>query len=131
MDKVVIQQNQNFQIAVRAQGERDEKLRQVAHIHELSPYTMMLTSLGLCTCVVIQSYAHHHGVDLETVKTTTIYRREENEETSGPGDFEEWIEETIELEGDLSDDERDRLIHVGHQCSIRKMFESGIDIQMS
>ena len=131
MDKVVVQQNQDFQIKVWAQGERQDELRQVAHIHELSPYTMMLASLAMCTCVVIQSYAHHHRVDLSTANVTAAYHREEEEEASRSEDFEEWIEETIDLQGDLSEDERDRLIHVGHQCSIRKMLESGIEVRNS
>lgn len=129
MDRVVVQQNQDFQIEVQAQEERDDELRQVMHIHELSPYTVMLASLALCTCVVMQSYAHHHRVDLEIAKVTTVYHREEHNGASGSEDFEEWIEETIEVEGDLSDEERERLAHVGHQCSIRKMLESGIEVR--
>ncbi len=127
MDKVVIQQNQDFQIKVWAQREREETLRHVSHIHELSPYTMMLASLALCTSIVLHSYAHHHEVALKTAKITAVYHREE--EASQGGEFEEWIEESIELEGDLSDSDHERLIHVGHQCSIRKMLESGIEIR--
>lgn len=131
MDKVVVRQNQDFQIEIWAQGEREDELRQVAHIHELSPYTMMLASLAMCTSVVIQSYAHHHHVDLETVNVSTVYHREDDNGSSGAEDFEEWIEETVNLEGDLSEEDRERLAHVGHQCSIRKLLESGIEIRTS
>jgi uncharacterized OsmC-like protein len=131
MDKVVVQQNRDFQIEIWTQREREDELRQVAHIHELSPYTMMLASLAMCTCVVIQSYAQHHNVDLEVVNATTVYHREDANGSSGAEKFEEWIEETVDLEGDLSDDDRKRLAHVGHQCSIRKMLESGIEIRTS
>jgi uncharacterized OsmC-like protein len=130
MDKVIVQQNRDFQIKVWAQGEGEEEPRQVAHIHELSPYTMMLGSLALCTSVVLHSYAQHHNVKLETAEITATYHRKDDE-ASGSGDFEEWIEESIELEGPLSDSDHARLIRVGHQCSIRKMLKSGIEIRAS
>lgn len=127
MDKVIVRQNRDFQVSMEARAEGEEELHHVTHIHELTPYTMMLASLGLCTGVVIHTYAHHHNVDVEVAEITLTYHRKEKE---GPGAaYEEWIVETLHLEGDLSESQRERLTHVGHQCSIRKMLESGIEVK--
>ncbi len=129
MDKVVVRQNRDFQVTIKAQGEQDDELHQVTHVHELSPYTMMLTSLGLCTTIVLHTYAQHHDVALELAEIAVTYRREEHRDLDADRPFDEWIEERLSLEGDLTDAERKRLGHVGHACSIRKMLESGIEIR--
>jgi putative redox protein len=43
--------------------------------------------------------------------------------------YEEQIEEQIAFEGDLSDRQRDKLLHIAHQCSIRKILEDGLKIE--
>ncbi len=129
MDKVIVQQNREFQVAFRAQSEEEEELHEVAHIYELSPYTMMLASLGVCTTIVMHTYAQHHGVDLDLVQATVTYHRKEHEDAQGDQPFDEWIEEELSMEGDLTDAQYERLGHVGHACSIRKMLESGIEVR--
>jgi putative redox protein len=126
MDKVVIRQNQNFEFEIKAQQEGEEELREVAHIYELTPYTMMLASLGFCTGIVVHTYAHHHDVDLTWVELAVTYHREEHEDRAG---YDEWIVEEMKFEGDLEDKLRERLRQVGHACSIRKMLEDGIEVR--
>ncbi|MGC9523196.1 MAG: OsmC family protein, partial [Anaerolineae bacterium] len=129
MDKVVVRQDRDFRAEITAQGEEDDALHPVTHVHELSPYTMMLTSLGLCTTIVLHTYAQHHDVALELAEITVTYHREEHRDLDADRPYEEWIEERLSLEGDLTDAERERLAHVGHACSIRKMLESGIEVR--
>ena len=130
MDKVIVQQDHEFRFAVQAQAEGEAELHPVMHIHELSPYTMLLVSLGLCTTVVLHSYAQHHGVALDLAEITVSYHRKDERESESGKPYTEWVEESVYLEGDLSDDEHARLERVGHQCSIRKLLESGIEIRV-
>ncbi len=129
MERVIIQQDRDFRISVSAQREGDSDSRPVTHIHDLSPYGMVLASLGLCTGVVIHTYAQHHEVDLEVAEMEVAYHREYGDDSLSEGSYVEWIEETMRFEGDLTKKERGRLTHVGHQCSIRKMLTSGIEIR--
>ena len=126
MDKVVVQQDNEYRMAVMVKGEADDELHQVAHIHELSPYTMMLASLALCTTSVLHSYAHHHEVGLELAEITATYHREESDDDQP---YDEWIEEHVAFNGELSEQDLDRLTHVAHACSIRKMLASGIEVK--
>jgi uncharacterized OsmC-like protein len=129
MDKIVVQQDREFRVAVMVQDEEDNELHEVAHIHELSPYTMMLVSLGLCTGVVLHTYAQHHNIDLELAEMTVTYHRDEHDGHSSDKGNDEWIEESLRLEGILSTKEIERLERVAHHCSIRKMLESGIEVR--
>ena len=129
MDKIVVQQDREFRVAVMVQDEEDNELHKVAHIHELSPYTMMLVSLGLCTGVVLHTYAQHHGIDLELAEMAITYHRDEHNAHSSDKGHDEWIEESLRLEGTLSAKGIERLERVAHHCSIRKMLESGIEVR--
>ena len=129
MDKIVVQQDREFRVAVMVQDEEDNELHEVAHIHELSPYTMMLVSLGLCTGVVLHTYAQHHNIDLELAEMAVTYHRDEHDGHSSDKGNDEWIEESLRLEGILSTKEIERLQRVAHHCSIRKMLESGIEVR--
>jgi uncharacterized OsmC-like protein len=131
MDKVIVQQDSEFRVAIQAQSEGEGALHQVVHIHELSPYTMLLVSVGLCTTVVLHSYAQHHDVELDLAEVTVTYHRKEERDAESGRLYTEWIEESVQLDGDLSEALRDRLHHVAHQCSIRKMLESGIEVRVA
>lgn len=124
MDQVVARLDRDYRMSIEAQAEGEEELHEVVHIHELSPYTMLLASVALCTGIVVHSYASHHDVALDLAEIRVSYHQQ------GSGtQYEEWIQESLRLEGDLSEAEHRRLAHVGHQCSIRKMLESGIEIR--
>jgi uncharacterized OsmC-like protein len=129
MDKVIVQQDREFRVAIHSQSEGEADLHQVTHIHELTPYTMLLVSVGLCTTVVLHSYAQHHDVALDLAEVTVTYHREEQRDAKSGKPYMEWIEETVQLEGALSEDQHVRLERVAHQCSIRKMLEAGIEVR--
>jgi uncharacterized OsmC-like protein len=131
---VLVRQNNRFEIEFRAADpeQGDEELHPVAHIHELSPYGMMLASLGSCTSIVLHTYANNHGVPLDEVAISEEYDRifrEDCEDCEEIGRYEEKIKETIWFFGDLDEAARTKLFHIAHQCSIHKMFESGIEIE--
>ena len=128
MDRIMVQQDREFRVAVMVQDEEDNELHEVAHIHELSPYTMMLVSLGLCTGVVLHTYAQHHDIELELAEMAVTYHRDEHNGRGSDKGNDEWIEENLRLEGTLSAKEIERLERVAHHCSIRKMLESGIEV---
>jgi putative redox protein len=101
------------------------------HINELTPYTMLLSSVGACTAIVLHTYAQNHGVDLHEVVLQLQYERsfqDDQQDANSTGSFVEMIKETLMLRGDLNDQDRQKLFKVSQQCSIHKMLESGIEI---
>jgi putative redox protein len=137
-EHVIVWQNDQFEIEFRAaepvedEQAKTEEPEPVYHIHELTPYGQMLTSLGSCTTIVLHTYAQHHEVPLKEVTIDLRYERVFHEDCENCEEierYEEQIEEQIAFEGDLSDRQRDKLLHIAHQCSIRKILEDGLKIE--
>jgi uncharacterized OsmC-like protein len=134
-EHVIINQNSDFEIAFRAadpEGPEDSEPQDVYHIYELTPYGMMLASLGSCTTIVLHTYAQHHELALDEVEIDVRYERifaEDCEDCEGIDRYEEQIHEQMTFRGDLSKQDRDRLFRIAKQCSIYKMFKRGITIE--
>lgn len=133
-EKVKIRQNNNFEIQFWGSDPHDvesDELLQVTHLHALTPYGMMLASLGSCTTIVLHTYAQNHHIDLREVEILLEYERSFDDEAElhqGMQSFQERITEEIELLGDFSPEQRQKLFNISKQCSIHKMFEHGIKI---
>jgi putative redox protein len=131
---VLVRQDSQFQtefLASDPEALESEELQPVYHIHDLTPYGMLLASLGACTAIVLNTYAQHHDVDLQEVEVNLEYDRlfqEDCENCEHIEQYEERIREQVQLSGDLTEAEHDKLMHIAHQCSIYKMLQSGIDI---
>jgi len=127
-EHVIVRQSSDFEAEFQAQppdADQPGELHPVTRIHELTPYTMLLASLGVCTTIVLHTYAQHHNIDLQVAELHLIYKRSSEDEV----EFDEWIEQELSLEGDLSEDDNQRLSKVARQCSIHKMLEDGIKIK--
>jgi uncharacterized OsmC-like protein len=134
-EHVIVWQNSNFEIEFRAADPRDpesEDVEPVYHIHELSPYTMLLASLGACTTIVLHTYAQNHGVGLEEVESHLHYKRvfqNDCENCEEIDRYAEVIDQELTLSGDLTEKERQKLFQIAKQCSVHKMLEAGIEIR--
>lgn len=133
-EHVIVRQNSNFDTEFRAPDPSDsesDELKSVVHIHELTPYTMLLASVGACTAIVLHTYAQNHDVALQEVELDLKYKRDiqQNSENSDNIErYEEEIEEELTFTGDLTEEDRMKLFQVAKQCSIHKMLEDGIKI---
>ncbi len=131
-EKVIVRQNKDFQIGYWAndpQQTESEDLEAITQVFQLSPYTMMLTSLGACSTIVVHTYAQNHGLELEEVEITLEYLREEQEKDGGKGRYEERIVQKVTFRGNLASEEQEKLHIVAQNCSIHHMMEHGIEIQ--
>jgi len=133
-EHVIIRQNNKFEAEIMAPDPREpetDELRSVTQIHELDPYTMLLASIGLCTTIVLHTYSQNHGVDLQQVELDLKYERTDQDEGKGSENverYDEKIEEELTLNGNLNEEDRQKLFQVAKQCSIHKMMEEGIEI---
>jgi putative redox protein len=134
-EKVIVRQNSDFGTLILAADPHDpesDHLHPVEGLHQLTPYGMLLSSLGSCTAIVMHTYAQHHHVHLDEVELRLEYGRvfkDDCEDCEGIDEYEERIEEEIVLMGDLSPQDRKRLFAVSKQCPIHKMVQRGIEIR--
>jgi uncharacterized OsmC-like protein len=106
-------------------------MRTVEMLHELTPYGMMLASLGICTAMVVNTFAQNHNYPLDEVRIKLQYERkfkEDCENCTGIDRYEEAVFEEIEFHGTLSEQQHSRLSQVAHLCPIYKMYKGGIEI---
>jgi uncharacterized OsmC-like protein len=133
-EKVVVRQNSQFETEFEAPPPHEPDsghLHSVTHIHDLTPYGMLLASLGSCTAIILNTYAHNHGVSLEEVEIVLSYEREflkDCEHCEEISRYTERIEQEILLSGDLTARERSKLFAISQQCPIDKMLMHGIQV---
>jgi len=108
-----------------------DQLHPVEGITQLTPYGMLLASLGACTAIVLHTYAQNHEVDLDEVELRLQYARvfsEDCEQCEDIGQYTEQIAEQIVLSGELTPQKRHRLFLVSRHCPIHRMLSQGIEV---
>lgn len=95
------------------------------------PYDLLLASLGACTSMTVRMYAQRKQWPLERV---TVRLRHSRIHASDCVDCEtrvgrvDRIERTIQLDGDLQDDQRRRLLEIADKCPVHRTLHSEIKI---
>lgn len=74
-EKVIVRQNSKFETEFFASDPESGKQHHVDHVNDLTPYGMLLASLGTCTTVLLHTYAKNHGIKLDEAEITLRYER--------------------------------------------------------
>lgn len=133
-EKVVVRQDSQFRTLILSadpENIHSQTLEPVEDIHQLTPYGMLLSSLGSCTALVLHTHAQNHDISLNQVEIILEYERvfrEDCEDCEEAGDYTEEIREKFNLTGEISLAEREKLIRVAHYCPIYKMLRKGIKV---
>ncbi|MEQ8472982.1 MAG: bifunctional alpha/beta hydrolase/OsmC family protein [Marinoscillum sp.] len=91
-----------------------------------SPYGYLLSALGTCTAMTLRMYADHKKIDLREVKVKLTHDKVHStdgsatESTKGKIDQ---IKRIIQMEGNLTDAQRKRLIEIADRCPVHKTLE--------
>ena len=134
-EKVVIHQKNTYETefwSLDPEAPESTELHPVRHIGDLTPYGMLLASLGSCTAVVVNTYARYHELHLDEVDLTVDYQRtfkEDCEHCEEVTRFEEQINVEISFKGDLTPEQHEKLAKISQQCSIHKILKQGIEIK--
>lgn len=96
-----------------------------------TPYDLLASALGACTSMTLRMYADRKGWDLKEVKThlqhSKIHSEDCNSCENKPAKLDH-IERIIELEGDLSGEQRERLLEIADKCPVHRTLNSEIKI---
>lgn len=91
-----------------------------------SPYGYLLAALGTCTAMTLRIYANYKKIDLQEVEVQLTHDKvhvtdgEASENSKGKIDQ---IKRLIKLEGDLTPEQRQRLIEIADRCPVHKTIE--------
>lgn len=102
----------------------DEPVQAGGHATGPDPYEYLLAGLGACTAMTIRLYADRKGLPLDRVEVRL--RRTARASAASPKDV---FDRQILLEGDLSADERQRLLTIAEHCPVSRTLVAGVEIQ--
>jgi putative redox protein len=92
-----------------------------------SPHDLLDSALAACTTLTLELYARRKGLAV-----TDLHVFVDHVETRGEdGRIRYAIERRIEIEGDISDADRQRLLEIAGKCPIHKVLEGQISIASS
>jgi putative redox protein len=97
-----------------------------------NPYELLLAGLGACTSMTLKMYAGRKEWPLDAVRVTLRHGRvhakdcEDCEKDTGMIDV---IDKKVELEGDLSEEQRERLLDIAAKCPVHRTLLNEIKIR--
>jgi uncharacterized OsmC-like protein/pimeloyl-ACP methyl ester carboxylesterase len=95
-----------------------------------SPYQYLAAGLGACTSMTIRIYARRKGWPLTHVAVDVSHDKVHAEDCAdcGTGARIDVFSRSIRLEGDLTGDQRARLLEIADRCPVHRTLESRVRI---
>jgi putative redox protein len=97
----------------------------------LTPYQLLSSGLGACTNMTIRMYARLKKLPLTSVSVVIehnkIHALDCNSELNKLGKIDQFVRR-IELQGELSTQQRQKLLEIADKCPVHKTLEGKIDI---
>jgi putative redox protein len=88
------------------------------------PYELLLSSLASCTLITIRMYAERKGWNLDRAEVAVSFTWEEIEKIKHTN-----ISRKIYLYGNLSEEQKERLLYIAKACPISKVLEGKIVLE--
>jgi len=110
----------------------DESLDAGGNDAGANPYELLLAALGACTSMTVRMYADRKQWPLEDVHIELSYEgfsAEDCASCDGRVTMVETIEMELSFSGDLSENQRQRLMEIAKRCPIHRTLGSPIQIR--
>ena len=96
-----------------------------------SPYELLSASLGACTGMTLRMYADRKKWPLKEVRVHLQHQKIHAKDCEDEKQKIDQIERVIEIEGDLSEDQRKRILEIANKCPVHKTLHSRVKIVSS
>lgn len=96
-----------------------------------SPYQLLSSALGACTAMTLQMYARRKKWDLTEVKVHLDHGKRYVDDCMQCDEKEmkiDHFERTIELEGNLTEEQKSRLLEIADRCPVHRTLEKEVRI---
>ena len=89
-----------------------------------TPFDYVLSALGACTTITLRMYAKRSNIALQRASVRLAF-------ASADRDGKRALHRSIKLEGDLSDEQRARLIEIASKCPVHRAYSAGFFVETS
>ena len=96
------------------------------------PYEHLLAALGTCTSMTIRMYANHKKLKLDDVTVTLSHDRQHVTDCEGCEEKPQKIEvinKIVTLVGELSEENKQRLLQIADRCPVHQTLHSDLKIE--
>jgi putative redox protein len=91
----------------------------------VTPYELLLSAVGSCKAINARMYAERKGWKLDSVRVDLVHERPEGRGGS------ELIRAELTFEGDLDDEQRERLLAIAEKCPVQKTITGELSVAAS
>jgi putative redox protein len=96
-----------------------------------TPYQLLISALATCTAMTLRMYANRKQMELAEIKVHVNHSKRHCEDCASddPNSRIDHFERLIEIEGELSAEQRRRLLEIADKCPVHRTLEGSIAIQ--
>ncbi len=87
-----------------------------------APFDLLLSSLVACKVITVRMYADRKGWPVEKIDATATIVEWDGRAASK-------IEVDMDFEGDLTDEQKQRLLTIAEQCPVQKTLQAGLTVE--
>ncbi|HQY32791.1 OsmC family protein [Actinotalea sp.] len=93
-----------------------------------APYDMLLAALGACTSMTLRMYATRKGWPVDQVAVRVVRDRVDAPSAADPAVMvrAERLVCEVEVAGDLTDEQRERMRQIAARCPVHRTLEGGV-----
>ena len=92
------------------------------------PYEYLSAVLGACTSMTLRMYADRKGWPLEKVGVRVLFSREPDP-ANPDGEAQDTFSRIIDIEGELDESQRARLLEIADKCPVHKTLERVVHVR--
>lgn len=92
-----------------------------------TPYDLLCGALASCTSITLRLYANRKEWDVTRIRVEVKHSKEYKEDCENCdklSDKVDTFERNISLEGNLTDEQKQRLLEIANKCPVHKTLES-------
>ena len=96
------------------------------------PYEHLLAALGTCTAMTLRMYASHKSLPLEHVRVQLRHSRDYYADCEACDEAEkkiEVLERVVDLQGDLSAAQTERLLEIADRCPVHRTLHGDLEVK--
>ncbi|QCB45288.1 alpha/beta fold hydrolase [Hydrogenophaga sp. PAMC20947] len=96
-----------------------------------APYEMLNAALGACTAMTVRMYANRKGWPLESVRVALVHDKVHASDCAACETEDGRIDRivrVVELKGDLSEEQRARLMEMADRCPVHQTLHAEVEI---